>query len=100
MVKQDLLIVCAGSGFGSSCGINYKTPCCMNNYPSSIKFIWLHKCHGILGHFTNIDDLIKRITKAPYPVPNVQKLKDTFLTENSFSYAASLITIEKVNSNV
>jgi hypothetical protein len=70
----------------------------INQQSSSIKFIWMHKCHGLLGHFNNIDDLIKKVIKAPYPVPNVQKLRDTFQTQNTFSYAASLITIEKVSN--
>ncbi len=66
---------------------------------ADIKFIWLHKCHGLLGHFKNMEDLIKSVTKAPYPVPNIQKMKETFQTESSFCYGASLITIEKVNAN-
>lgn len=63
------------------------------------KFIWHHRCHGLLGVFTEIDKMIPVLNSAPYPAPDVLKMVDHLKTNGKFEYAMGLISINVVDIN-
>ncbi len=66
---------------------------------NSHKFIWHHRCHGLLGVFTEFEQMIPIVNSAPYPAPDVLKMVNHLKTHEKFEYAMGLISINKVDIN-
>jgi hypothetical protein len=60
------------------------------------RFIWHHRCHGILAIEKHLDELIIKMKAAPYPVPDENKLLQTMQLSDTFQYAIQLLTVKKV----
>jgi hypothetical protein len=66
---------------------------------NSQKLVWHHRCHGLLGVFDHLDQLLTTVRKAPYPRPDENKLMETLQVTDKFNYGVDLFTILKVPAN-
>lgn len=67
----------------------------MNNPP---KIIWYHTCHGRLGIFNSVEELIRAMKKQPYPLPNANKMLEKLQTNSQYHYAIGLLNVKMISA--